>query len=270
LGMSMGRPWRRRLESGALALIALVWGFPTLWVLYATFVGTGSTSGLTLSNLVQAWNTAPFAQYTMNTVLIVGGLLITQGLVGLVVGFILARYEFPGKSLVTAIFLLQIVVPVYAVLIQDYQIVQGLHLLNTRIGIMLPYMVSGIAVLAFRQAFRSVPRELEEAARLDGYATLGVFRRVYLPRVGPAAVAFAVISITFHWTDFLWPLIVTNSNAARPVVVGLALLAEASESGLQWNLLAAGTAIVIIPVLLVFVAGTRRILSSFAATFDWH
>jgi len=115
-----------------------------------------------------------------------------------------------------------------------------------------------------------VPRQLEQAARPDGYATLGVFRRVYLPRVDPAAVAFAVISITFHWTDFLWPLIVTNSNAARPVVVGLALLAEASESGLQWNLLAAGTAIVIIPVLLVFVAGTRRILSSFAATFDWH
>ncbi len=263
-------PWRRGAEGGVLALIALIWGFPTLWVLYATFAGTGTTAGFTFANLIAAWNTAPFAEYTLNTIVIVGGLLLSQGIVGLVVGFILARYEFPGKSLITAIFLLQIVVPVYAVLIQDYQIIQGLHLLNTRVGIMLPYAVSGIAVLAFRQAFRSVPRELEEAARLDGYDMLGVFRRVYLPRVGPAAVAFAVITITYHWTDFLWPLIVTSSDAARPVVVGLALLAEASESGLQWNLLAAGTAIVIIPVLVVFAIGTRRILASFAATFDWH
>jgi len=264
------RAWRRGLEGGVLAAVALIWGFPTLWVLYATFAGTGHTSGFTLGNLAGALQTAPFGEYTVNTIIIVGTLLLTQGIVGLIVGFILARYDFPGKSIVTAIFLLQIVVPVYAVLIQDYQIVQGLHLLNTRLGIMLPYAVSGIAVVAFRQAFRAVPRELEEAARLDGYDMLGVFRRVYLPRVGPAAIAFAVISVTFHWTDFLWPLIVTNSDAARPVVVGLALLAEASESGLQWNLLAAGTAIVIIPVLIVFVVGTRRILAAFTSTFDWR
>jgi sn-glycerol 3-phosphate transport system permease protein len=249
--------------------VALIWGFPTLWVLYATFAASGRTSGITLANLVAAWNAAPFGQYTVNTLVIVGGLLLSQGLVGMVVGFILARYEFPGKSLITAVFLMQIVVPVYAVLIQDYQIIQGLHLLNTRLGIMLPYAVSGIAVLAFRHAFRSVPRELEEAARMDGYDMLGVFRRVYLPRALPAAIAFAVISVTYHWTDFLWPLIVTNTSAARPVVVGLAMLAEASESGLQWNLLAAGTAIVIIPVLIVFVLGTRRILSAFSSTFDW-
>ncbi len=259
---------RNPLATVALGLVAVIWGFPTLWVLYATFISP-RTGGLTLGNLAGALQSAPFGQYAINTVLIVGGLLIVQTVFGAVVGFVLARYEFPGKALITGLFLLQIVVPVYAILIQEYEIVQGLHLLNTKLGIMVPYLVSGIAVLSFRQAFRSVPRELEEAARLDGYDTVGVFLRVYLPRAVPAALAFAVISVTYHWTDFLWPLIVTNTASARPIVVGLATVAEASESGLQWNLLAAATAIVIVPVLLVFVSGTRRILSAFASTFDW-
>ena len=253
--------------SVALGLVALVWGFPTLWALWATFTSSGG--GVTLANLSGALAAAPFGAYALNTVLIVGGLLVVQTVFGALVGFILARYDFPGKPLVTGLFLLQIVVPVYAVLIQDYEIVQGLHLLDTRTGVMLPYLVSGIAILAFRQAFRTVPRELDEAARMDGYGTLGVFRRVYLPRALPALLAFAVISVTYHWTDFLWPLIVTNTAHARPIVVGLAAVAEASESGLQWNLLAAATSIVIVPVLAVFIAGTRRILSAFAASFDW-
>lgn len=258
---------RHPLTVLALGFVAVIWGFPTLWVLYATFASP--RGGFTLGNLAEAFASAPFAQYAVNTVLIVGGLLIMQTIFGALVGFVLARYDFPGKSLITGLFLLQIVVPVYAILIQEYEIVQGLHMLNTKTGIMLPYLVSGIAVLSFRQAFRAVPRELEEAARLDGYDTIGVFLRVYLPRAVPAALAFAVISVTYHWTDFLWPLIVTNTASARPIVVGLAMVAEASESGLQWNLLAAATAIVIIPVLVVFASGTRRILSAFASTFDW-
>lgn len=269
MGVSARRAWSRPLGWLALTLIGVIWGFPTLWVLYATFWSGGRAAGLTLANLVAAWNAAPFGQYTVNTIVIVGGLLLSQVVFGAVVGFILARYEFRFKSLITGIFLLQIVIPVYAVLIQDYQIIQGLNLLNTKLGVMLPYAVSGISVLSFRHAFRSVPRELEEAARLDGCETLRVFRHVYLPRAVPAVLAFAVISITYHWTDFLWPMIVTDTARARPIVVGLGMLAEASESGMQWNLLAAATAIVIIPVLIVFAAGTRKILSAFSSTFDW-
>lgn len=257
------RRWGTPLVMGA---IALVWAFPTLWVLYATFWNAGH---LTLANLGQALAAAPFGRYTLNTVIIVGGLFLAQATFGAIVGFILARYEFPGKGLVTTLFLLQIVVPIYAVLIQEYQIIQGFHLLNTKLGIMFPYAVSGIGVLSFRHAFRTVPRELEEAARLDGYGTLGVFRYVYLPRAIPATLAFAVVSVTYHWTDFLWPLIVTNTNQARPIVVGLAMLSQASEAGLQWNLLAAATAIVVVPVLVIFAIFNRRILSAFASTFDW-
>ncbi|WP_229776862.1 carbohydrate ABC transporter permease [Alicyclobacillus cellulosilyticus] len=252
-----------------LWFVACVWGFPTLWVLYETFFAGAGRFGFTFANLAQAWQVAPFGRYYLNTLVMVFGLLAVQLLFGAVVGFVLARYDFPLKSVITLIFLFQVVVPIYAVMIQDYRMLSSLHLLNTMAGVMLPYTVSGIAVLSFRQAFRSVPRELEEAARLDGYGTFGIFRRVYLPQAIPAALAFAVVSVTYHWTDFLWPMIVTNTDNARPVVVGLAMMAQASESGMQWNLLAAGTAIVILPVLILFTLATRRILAAFAATFNW-
>ncbi|WP_233096118.1 carbohydrate ABC transporter permease [Alicyclobacillus sp. SO9] len=252
-----------------LSTVALIWGFPTVWVVFETFFGGNHHFGFTFKNLIDAWKAAPFPQYSVNTVIIVLGLLLIQLVFGAVAGFILARYEFPFKSLVTLVFIMQIVVPVYAVLIQEYDILRGFHLLDTKLGIMLPYAVSGIAVLSFRQAFKSVPPELEEAARMDGYNTLGIFRRVYLPQAIPASLAFGVISLTYHWTDFLWPMIVTNTAHARPIVVGLAMIAQSSESGMQWNLLASATAIVIIPVLIVFSLATRKILSAFSSTFNW-
>lgn len=261
--------WKRGAIWILLSIIAVIWGFPTGWVLYESLFVSPAHWGFTLQNFIQAWHAAPFGHYFLNTLVIVIGLLASQLVTGAVIGFILARYEFPLKSLITAIFIVQIVVPIYAVMIQDYRILSSLKLLDTMAGVMLPYAVSGIAVLSFRHAFRSVPRELEEAARLDGYGMLGIFRRVYLPQAIPASLAFAVISVTYHWTDFLWPMIVTNTDQSRPIVVGLAMMAQASESGMQWNLLAAGTGIVIIPVLIIFILGTKRILSAFSATFNW-
>jgi len=256
------------LGKGLLWLVGGVWLVPTLWCLAATFL-SGPGGGPSLANLAQAWQAAPFATYLENTFVVVGGLLLIQSLVGMAVGFVLARYTFPLKGLVTGIYVLQLVVPVYAVLVQEYRIVQELGLLNSLLGIMAPYAVSGTAVLVFRQAFRSVPRSLEEAALLDGYSPLGVWRRVYLPFAWTAFLAFAVVSVSYHWTDFLWPLIVTNTPHARTVVVGLAMLAEASESGLQWNILAAATTLVVLPVLVVFAVGARRIVAAFARSFDF-
>lgn len=261
--------WRPRLLVGAKVLVALAWGFPTLWAFGETFLNLDNKVVPTLSNIVAAWKDAPYERYALNTAIIVLGLLASQLVFGAVVGFVLARYQFPGKSWITGLFLVQIIVPIYAILVPEYEIIRAGHLLNTLVGIMLPYAVSGIAVLAFRQVFRNVPRELEEAARLDGYGTVGVFRRVYLPQALPAAIAVAVVSATYHWTDFLWPLIVTNTNSARPIVVGLAMVAQSSESGVQWNLLAASTIIVVAPVLVVFVLTARRVIKSFVQSFNW-
>lgn len=246
-------------------LIALLWVAPTLWTFYETFV----TRGLhfTWANLSTAWQSAPFPEFGLNTLIIVFGLFLVQSLFGAVCGFVLAKQRFFLRTVFFVIFLLQVVIPIYALIVPDYQLLRSFHLLNSRTGIMLPYATSGIAVLAFYQAFRGVPLEVEEAGRLDGCSPAQLLRHIYLPSAFPAMAAFAVVSVSYHWTDFLWPLIVTSTNHARPLVVGLAMLSQASESGAQWSLIAAATVIVTLPILVIFALFSRRIVQAFSTTF---
>lgn len=254
-------PRSTRHARRVLAVVALIWSLPTLWVAWEAL----TSGGLGLHNLQDAWNSAPFGTYIQNTVLIVGGLLVIQLLFGSVAGYAISRRNFRLRGPLTFIFLLQMLVPVSAIIIPEYQVIKGLGLLNTQVGIMLPYVTSGIAVFTFRQAFRSVPMDLEDAARLDGCSAWGALRAIYLPAAAPAALAFSIVSVSFHWTDFFWPLVVTTTDSARPLVVGLAMVAQASESGAQWNLIAAATVIVTAPILLVFAVGSRWILRAFSS-----
>jgi sn-glycerol 3-phosphate transport system permease protein len=129
---------------------------------------------------------------------------------------------------------------------------------------MLPYFASGFGTFLMRQAFRAVPSELEDAALLDGAPWWRIIWNVYLPLTRPSLVAFALVSIAFHWNDFFWPLIVTNSAANRPISVGLAMLAASTESGTQWNLIMAGMVIVVLPLLVLFLIFQRVFINSFA------
>lgn len=259
------RVLRRNWTTWLLGLISVVWVLPTLWTYYETF--RSARGAFTTSALSAAWTSAPFPEFGLNTLIIVFGLFSIQALLGAVSGFVLAKRKFALKRFFFFVFLLQIVIPIYALMVPDYQVLKSFHLLNTLSGIMLPYVASGIAVLSFYQAFRSVPIEIEEAARLDGCGAVGLLRHVYLPFAAPALMAFAVLSVSYHWTDFLWPLIVTSSNHARPLVVGLAMLSQSSESGAQWNLIASATVITTTPILLIFALFSRRIVQAFARTF---
>lgn len=256
---------RRHSLTILIALISVLWVAPTVWTFYETFVS--KSAHLTWANLSAAWQSAPFLEYGLNTLIIVFGLFAVQSVFGAVAGFVLAKQRFFLRSLFFVIFLLQIVIPIYALIVPDYELLRTLHLLNTRSGIMLPYATSGIAVLAFYQSFRGVPIEIEEAARLDGCSPAQLLRHIYLPAAFPALAAFSVVSVSFHWTDFLWPLIVTSSNHARPLVVGLAMLSQSSESGAQWQLIAAATVLVTSPILLIFALFSKRIIGAFASTF---
>jgi len=255
-----------RRARAVLAVLAFLWATPTLWTLYATFHTADGRVGV--GTLRDAWSAAPFVLYGWNTLLIVGGLLGVQLVFGSVAGYVLSRRTFRLRGLFGSLFLVQMLLPVTALVVPEYQLIKGLGLLDTRLGVALPYVTSGLAVFTFRQAFRGVPPELEEAARLDGCGALGVFRAIYLPVAWPAAIAFAIVSGSFHWTDFFWPLVVTNTDAARPLVVGLAMVAQSSEGGAQWNLIAAATFIVIAPALVLFAIGARRIMTAFT-TVSW-
>ena len=113
-----------------------------------------------------------------------------------------------------------------------------------------------------RQAFKSLPQELDEAARLEGCNALGVLWRVYVPLARPTLVAYALVSVSHHWNNFLWPLIITNSVNVRPLTVGLAIFG-APESGVSWPLISAATLMAIFPLLVAFLIFQRQFVQSF-------
>jgi sn-glycerol 3-phosphate transport system permease protein len=255
-----------------LSLIGLSWALPLLWSIAVAVrppnvsVASGSPwwgGSLTLHNFVDAWDRVPFGQYYLNTAIIVGGILAVQLVTISLAGFAFARYRFPGRNVLYTFVLLQILVPTNALIVPNYATIRRLHLFDTKLAVMLPFLVSAFGTFFLRQTFLQVPRELDDAAVLDGASWWQVLRHVYLPSAKPAFIAFGVVSVSFHWSDFLWPLIVTNSDSSRPVTVGLNTLTQMGETGAQWAIVMAGTLLVIAPLLGLFLIFQRQFMSSF-------
>ena len=147
-------------------------------------------------------------------------------------------------------------------LVENYRSMSGLGILDTILAIGLPYMASAFGIFLLRQTFKTVPKELDEAARVEGAGPLEVLWRVYVPLAKPVYIAFALVSVSYHWNNFLWPLIITNSVGTRPLTVGLAIFG-APESGVDWGVISAGTLMAVAPLLIGFLLFQRQFMQSF-------
>ncbi|NNU60116.1 carbohydrate ABC transporter permease [Ochrobactrum soli] len=137
-----------------------------------------------------------------------------------------------------------------------------LGIVDTITGMGIPYIASVFGIFLLRQTFKSVPAELEDAARVDGCAWLGVLWRVYVPAAKSIYLAYALVSVTTHWNHFLWPLIVTNTPGKRPLTVGLSLFGS-PESGVDISTISAATIMVIAPLVIAFLIFQRRFVQAF-------
>lgn len=247
-------------------IVALVWVAPLLYLLAAAFspalVSAGGREWFTLANLHQAWQTAPFARYLCNTFAMVSLLLISQLLVCTLAAYALARCRFRGRQLIFALVLLQLMIMPEALIVENYRLIAQLGLVESLAGIGLPYVASAFGIFLLRQTFMQVPQELEDAARVEGLGRLAILWQVYVPLARPTNLAYALVSLSYHWNNFLWPLVVTNTTASRPVTVGMALFVS-PETGVNWGVLSAGTLITLTPLLLAFLLGQRHFLQSF-------
>lgn len=261
--------------NGLMALLALSWVLPLLWggavALRPPDVSVASGSpwwggGLTLENFSEAFIRVPFGQYYVNTVLMVFGLLAVQLVTVALAGFAFARLRFPGRNAVFVLLLLQILVPTSILIVPNYSTIRVLGLFDTKLAVVLPFFASAFGTFFVRQTFQQIPQELDDASVIDGCRWYQTLWHVYIPNARPAFIAFGLVSVSFHWSDFLWPLIVTNSNASRPLTVGLNQLTQMGESGAQWSLIMAGTLLVVAPLLVVFLVFQRQFMSSFLHT----
>ncbi len=267
--------WREALPILALALFGLVWMVPLIWTLLAAFVPTtellnGSPlvwlQSLHLGAFAEAWEVAPFPRFYLNTIIWVFGLLALQLVTVSLAGFALARLDFRGKDQIFFLFLTQLMVPATVLILPNYQTLVALGWLDSYQGMMAPYIASAFGAFLMRQAFKQVPKELEEAARSDGASWLQVLWHVFLPVTRAPLLAFSIVSITYHWNEFLWPLLITSSVETRPLTVGLALLVQSSEIGAQWDLLSAGTLIVAVPILILIALLQKQFTNSFLSS----
>ncbi len=256
------------LEKAGAWLLAIVWLAPLLYACWAAFhppayaTHFDPAAPLTLANFERAWGYAPFARHFLNTVILVTLVLGAQLVLCTLAGYAFARFEFAGRDLAFALVLLQLMIMPEVLIVENYRTMSRLGLVDTIVGIGLPYMASAFGIFLLRQTFKTIPRELEEAARVEGCSWLGVLWRVYVPLARPTYIAYALVSVSYHWNNFLWPLIVTNSVETRPLTVGLAIFG-APESGVDWSVISAGTLMAVAPLLFAFLLFQRQFMQSF-------
>ena len=190
-------------------------------------------------------------------------ILIAQLITITLAGFAFAHQEFWGKKGIFFFILLQLMIPAAALLVPNFTTIRKLGLFDTTLAVALPYFGSAFGTFLMRQAFLEVPRDLVDAGIMDGCSWWQLLWHIYLPPSVPTLVAFALSSITWHWNEFLWPLVVTLSNRSRPLTIGLVRFTQLGEIGARWPLLAAATITVIAPLFLLFLVFQRQFIRSF-------
>jgi sn-glycerol 3-phosphate transport system permease protein len=256
------------IDTIAAWALALLWILPLAYAVWTAFhPGEYSTrfelfAPLTLDNFARAWAAAPFARYFLNTILLVSMILACQLVLSTLAAYAFARYEFVGKNVLFALVLVQLMVMPDILLVENYKTMATLGLVDTLWAIGLPYFASAFAIFLLRQTFMGIPKELDEAARVEGASGLQILWRVYVPLARPVYTAFALVSVSFHWNNFLWPLIITNSVSARPLTVGLQVFSS-TDQGIDWSVITAATLMSSAPLLIAFLLFQRQFVQSF-------
>jgi len=257
-----------------LTAICAVWIYPFLWTVSASLKSQQEifTSGLNLipkswlfENYQRAWVTANFSTYMVNTIIVTVATVILTITVTSLAGYVLGRYDFIGKRLVMGVLIGTVFIPAGLTIIPTVQLANSLRLLNSLLGMILVLGGTGdvIHVLLFSAYFRSLPKELEEAAVLDGAGFLQVFTRVMLPLAGPVIATVSILKFLGAWNNFFVPLVFTFSRPdLRTLSVGMFAFVGQNET--DWTGMAAAATISLIPVVLIFFVMQRRFVDGIA------
>jgi sn-glycerol 3-phosphate transport system permease protein len=256
------------IETVAAWALALIWIAPLAYAVWAAFhppefsTRFEPLAPLTLKNFARAWEAAPFARYFLNTFALVTIVLASQLVLCTLAAFAFARYEFPGRGIVFALVLAQLMIMPDVLIVENYRTMSHLGLVDSIPAIALPYVASAFGIFLLRQTFKQVPRELDDAARVEGASGLQTLLKVYVPLGKPVYLAYGLVSVSYHWNNFLWPLIITSSVEARPLTVGLQVFSS-SDQGIDWSVICAATLMTSGPLLLGFLLFQRQFVQSF-------
>jgi multiple sugar transport system permease protein len=253
--------------------IAVVMVIPLVWMLVTSLQTLEETrhypptlmpTSLELHNYTDVLQQAPFARWFVNTLVVTVVVVLGNLLFCSLAGYAFARIRFVGREFVFVLILATLMVPFQVVIIPTFLIVKTFGLIDTLGALILPNLASAFGIFMLRQFFRTLPIELEEAARIDGASRLGILLKIVLPLSGPALATLAVIMFMWTWNDFLWPLITIYSPNNMTLQLGLATFQGAHQT--NTNLLMAANVMSMLPVLLLFFLAQRYFVRGIATT----
>ena len=246
-----------------LLLACLAMAAPFLWMMATSLMGQLEvfSSGRVLpaeplwSNYPEALTAQPFARYFLNSLVFAVAVVAGQVATATAAGYAFARIDFPGRDRVFMLFLSTMMVPVVIVLIPRFLFIDALGWIDSYQGLISTELVSVWGIFLMRQYFRTLPRELEDAARVDGAGAFRIFRSVALPLAKPAVATLALFAFIDAWKNLLWPLLVTRSMEMRVVEVGIAAFHSTYE--INWPYQMAAGVVAVLPIALLFLFTQR-------------
>lgn len=257
-----------------LTISALIVVLPFIWMVSTSLKGPGEIftyppqwipQEWRFQNYIDAFQAAPFARYFYNSAVVAICVTIGQLVSCSLAAFAFARMDFKGKGFLFSLFLTTTMISTQVTLVPSYLIIQKLHWIDTYQGLIVPFIANAFGVFMLRQAFMTIPDELEEAAKLDGCSRLRFMIQICLPLIKPALAAQALFAFMATWNAYLWPLVITNRQEMRTLQIGLRYFVS-QEGGTQWGVYMAAAMIVILPVVAIYFTVQKSFVEGIATT----
>lgn len=266
---------KRLAKSGLVYIVligvALTTIFPFVWMVSTSFQHAYSLYSIQLiprnpsiSNYIKLFETVGVLRWFLNTGIFSGSVTASCVFFGSLAGYAFARKSFPGRDVLFLLVLSTIMIPIHVRLIPLFIVLSKLHWINTYQGLILPMSMNTIAIFLMRQYMMAIPRELEDAAIIDGCSEFAIFWRIIMPLCKPAVATITIFSFMASWNDFLWPLIITTSKDMRVLTVGLAFFENVFTT--KYGLVMAGSTISFLPVIVVFLVLQKHFIRGITLT----
>lgn len=261
--------WTAILGATAVAVM-----LPYIWMVSTSLKGPGEIfayppiwipQAWRFQNYVEAWNAAPFGRYFFNSAFVALAVTVGQLVTCSLAAFAFARIEFKGKNVMFALFLSTTMISTQVTLVPSYLVLKNLHWLDTYQALIVPFLANGFGVFMIRQYFMTIPRELEDAAKLDGCGRLRFLWQILLPLSKPVVASQALFAFMGNWNSYLWPLIVTTSDHMRTLQIGLRYFVS-QEGGTQWGSFMAATVFVSFPIVVFYLFVQKSFVGGIATT----
>ena len=259
----------------ALALVTFLMIFPLIIVVIVSFTPNAVTqtwppkiipSAWTLDNYTSLFQRLPIGRELLNTIVFAGAVTIISVFFDSLAAYGLSRVDFKGRGILLAVLIATMMIPAMALLIPVYKLLGSMGLLNSYLGIILPRMADVGGIFLLRQFFISIPKDLDNAARIDGAGEFRIFAQIILPNAVPAILTVGMFNFMGNWNDLLWPLIMTSKPETRTITAGLAMLTGHGSSVTPYGVVMAGALISALPLLIVFFFVQKRFVEGIAMT----